>query len=166
MLLYQKPSCEWETGTVKGTLNSVGFVCLGKIHELLSSQLYLNIFYTLENCKANRYSNHLHLLLLLSIFLSKSLKIQNLSTVLSGKSNPLQLKILFYEIKGFMDYKQGGGSSCRGKLNIKSPSGGNKKNNNKNKPSGGRSDNYLGDGNKESRQGLFATSVKVLTFSA
>lgn len=104
ILLYQKPSCEWETWIFKGTLNSVGLVCLSKIHKLLSSQLYLNI-YILKNYKANRNSNHLHSL---SIFLSKSLMLQNLSTMLSGKSNILKLKILCYEIKRFMDHELDG----------------------------------------------------------
>lgn len=105
MLLYHKPSCEWETPTIKGALNSAGFVSHYKIHELLSRQLYLNIFYTLKNHKTNRNSHHLHLW---SVFLPKSPKLQNLRTMFSGKSTSLKLKILFSQIKGFMDHKQGG----------------------------------------------------------
>lgn len=90
MLLYQKLSCEWETYTIKGILNSLVFASHCKIHELLSSQLYLNIFYTFKNYKTNRNSNRLYLW---SSFPSKSSKLQNLS-MFSGKSTPLKLKIL------------------------------------------------------------------------
>lgn len=105
MLLHQNLSSQRETCAIRKILNSVLFAFHCKIHELLSSLLYLNILYTFKNYKINRNGNHLHLW---SNFPPKSPKLQNSSIMFSGKSIPLKLKILLYQIKWFMDHREEG----------------------------------------------------------
>lgn len=84
-LLHQKPSSNPETHIGKAIPNSVGFICHCKSHELISGQLYSNMFCTLKNYKTNRNSNHLQLW---GIFPFKNSKLQKLTQCSLGKTLP------------------------------------------------------------------------------
>lgn len=84
-LLHQKPPCEPETHISKATPDSVGFIYHCKSQELISGQLYLNMFCTLKNYKTHRKSNHLQRW---GIFPFKSSKLQKLTQCSLGKALP------------------------------------------------------------------------------